>query len=304
MDSYDVIIIGAGPAAQQAGLFLGRAKLKTLLIGDHAKSELAYGKVIGNLFGVPDEPPGSLLLSGGIEHLKRCGVEIMNAEIVDVAVPNSLVVTTSDLNAYAARGIIIATGRQLPSAGIRGEKEFMGHGVHTCNACDGPFFKGKVVAVAGNGSHAAEEAIELTEHASKVTVYSQGQPWDMTDQLLVRLKETGVVMEDKRIAAVEGEGNHINKIILADKTAVPCDGVFIATGTAGGVTFANKLGLVMEDGFIKIDRDGRTNIEGVWAAGAVTGGNTQISKSAGEGCNAAISVIRKLKGIESYTDQT
>lgn len=305
METYDVIIIGAGPAAQQAGLFLGRAKVRTLLIGDPAKSELAHGKVIGNLFGVPDDPTGLMLLTNGIAHLKRCGVETRVGEAVDLAFSDGgFAVTTAELERFSAKAVVIATGQQVPTAGIRGEKDFLGRGVHTCVACDGPFFKGKVTAVAGNGSHAAEEALELSVYAAKVTVYSQGMPWETSDALMAKLKEKGIVMEDKRIAAVEGEGGRVAKLVLEDRTEIPCDGVFLATGSAGGVTFANKLGLAMEGNFIKIDRDGKTSIEGVWAAGGVTGGNTQIAKSVGEGCNAAISVIRKLKGIDSYADQT
>lgn len=302
---YDVIIIGAGPAAQQAGLFLGRAKARTLLIGDPAKSELAHGKIIGNLFGAPDDPTGLMLLTNGIAHLKRCGVETRVGEAVDLAqAEGGFTVTTADLEKSSAQAVIIATGQKIPTAGIRGEKDFLGRGVHTCVACDGPFFKGKVTAVAGNGSHAAEEALELSAHAAKVTIYSQGMPWEMSDALMAQLKGKGIAMEDKRIAAVEGEGGRVARLVLSGKSEIPCDGVFLATGSAGGVTFANKLGLAMEGNFIKTDRDGKTNVDGVWAAGAVTGGNAQIAKSVGEGCNAAISVIRKLKGMESYTDQT
>jgi thioredoxin reductase (NADPH) len=304
MKTYDAIIIGAGPAGQQAGLFLGRAGIKTLLIGDPAQSELAFGKTIDNFFGQPDSPSGLSLLQNGIGHLERFGVEVLKAEIVDLKqMEGGFEAVTAGLESCGAKAVIIATGAFLPKAGIRGEKDFLGKGVHTCVACDGPFFKQKAVVVVGSGPHAAEEAIELRAHTDRVAIYAQGGKWEMGEALTAKVKELGIPMEAKRIVSVEGDGK-VAKATLADKSVMELDGVFVAMGTAGGVTFSNKLGLIMEDDYLKIDRDGKTNIPGVWAAGSVTGGNHQISKSAGEGCNAAISIIKTLKGLANYVDQT
>lgn len=303
--NYESIIIGAGPAGQQAGLFLGRAKIKTLLIGLPEKSDLAFGKIIGNLFGVPDEPSGLSLLTNGIEHLRRSGVEILKEEAIDLAEEGKgFEVTTAALKKFSARTVVIATGQQLPTAGIAGEKDFLGRGVATCVACDGPLFKDKKVVVVGNGPHAAEEAIELAAFTDQIIIYSNGLPWEITEPLKKRLDEMKIGLVEKRITKVEGD-KLVEKLTLADKSTEKVDGVFIATGSAGGVTFAYKLGLEQsEKGFIKIDRDSKTSVKGIWAAGGATGGNPQISKSAGEGCNAAISIIRSLKGLESYVDQT
>lgn len=302
--SYDSIIIGAGPAGQQAGLFLGRATLKTLLIGDPESSDLSYGKIIGNLFGAPDDPSGATLLRNGVGHLKRCGTEVLPGEVVDIVqAGDAFEVVTAALERFAAKTIVIATGRQLPTAGIRNERDFLGKGVHTCVACDGPLFKDKVAAVVGSGPHAAEEALELSAYTGKITIYSQGEPWTMGEGLLRRLEERGLKREDKRIARIAGE-TFVRSVEFADKTSASVDGVFLAVGSAGGVTFANKLGLVQDkDGYLAIDRDGRTNLPGIWAAGSVTGGNAQIAKSVGEGCNAAISIIKTLKGLAEYVDQ-
>jgi thioredoxin reductase (NADPH) len=301
---YDCIVIGGGPAAQQTGLFLGRAKLSALLIGDPKKSDLAYGKVIGNYFGVSDEPTGLSLLTKGLDHLQRCGVEIVEEEVVDVKKDDDgFTVTTASMKSYQAKAVVIASGRQLPTAGIKNEKEFLGKGVATCVACDGPLFKGKTVAVVGWGSHAAEEAIELRAYTDRVTIYTQGKKLEMNEALKKKLDAEGVAISDKKIAAVEGE-TLLKKIVFKDGTSEPMDGLFVAVGSAGGITFGYKLGLELENTFIKIDRDGKTNIPGVWAAGGCTGGNPQIAKSVGEGCNAAISVIRTLKGLAEYKDQT
>lgn len=301
---YETIIIGAGPAGQQAGLFLGRAKIKTLVIGIPEKSDLSYGKIIGNYFGVSDGPTGLTLLRNGIEHLKKFEVEILEEEVIDLEKPgDTLTVTTNTLKKFEAKSVIITTGQQLPTAGIRGEKDFLGKGVHTCVACDGPLMKNKKVAVVGHGSHAAEEAIELAAYTSQITIYSQGQTWEISQPLIKKIQTLKIQMSDKRITSIEGK-MLVERITFKDKTAEAIDGVFLAVGTAGGVTFAYKLGLEQDKGYIKIDRDGKTSVPGVWAAGGVTGGNQQIAKSAGEGCNAAVSIIRTLKGLENYKDQT
>lgn len=301
---YDCIIIGAGPAGIEAGLFLGRATVKTLLIGAAEKSDLAYGKMIGNYFGFSEEPSGMTLLRNGLAQLGRYGVEVLTDEVVDLAQKgDGWLATTATLAEHRARAVIIASGRQIPTAGIRGERDYLGKGVHTCVACDGPLFKGKKAAVVGSGPHAAAEAVELADFAGSVRLYSQGEPWSFNDKFRQRLAAAGVTLVEKRIVAVEGDAL-VRSVSLADQTSEAVDGVFIATGSAGGITFANKIGLILKDNFLVIDRDGRTNVLGIWAVGGVTGGNQQIAKSVGEGCNAAISVIKTLKGLETYADQT
>ena len=304
MTNYDTIIIGAGPTGIQAGLFLGRAQVKTILIGMPEKGALAYGKIISNYFGLPDDPPGLTLLQNGVEQLKRCGSEFLRDEVVDLKQSkDGFEVTTATLKIFNSKTVIIATGAYIPSAGIRGEKNFLGKGVHTCVACDGPLFKKKKVAVVGNGPHAAEEALELATFTDKITIYSQGSPWEIGEALLAKLKEKNIPLSDKRITEVAG-APLLKSAKFSDGAEEAFEGLFLALGTAGGTTFSNKLGLEQKDGFIKIDKDGKTSVKGVWAAGGVTGGNLQISKSVGDGCNAAISIIRTLKGIENYMDQT
>ncbi len=305
MADYQCIVIGAGPAGQQAGLFLGRAGVKTLLVGVPEQGDLFFGQVIDNYFGVSNSPSGQTLLANGASHLQRCGVDLLRDEVIDVEQKDrEFAVTTAALQKKTAEAVIIATGRQLPTAGILGEKQFLGKGVQTCVACDGPLFRDRTVVVVGSGSHAAEEAIELAVYTKNVTICSQGQPWEINPSLARKLDDLGIRRLDKQIVSVSGD-KFVRQMTLSDQAGLPVDGVFLAMGTAGGVTFAYKLGLAQTaDRFLVIDRDGRTSLPGVWAAGSVTGGNSQIAKSAGEGCNAAISVIRLLKGVETYTDHT
>lgn len=305
MIKYSCVIIGAGPAGLEAGLFLGRASVSTLIIGLPDKSDLAYGRVIGNLFGAVDEPPGKILLQNGVAQNKKYGVEVLIEEVVDLEQLENkkFNITTETKKEFEAETVIVATGAAYVKAGIQGEDNFLGKGVHTCVACDGIFFKGKKVAVVGDGSHAAQEAIELTTFTKDITIYTQSTTPIWSKELGQLLKKKGVKISDRRITGLKGE-KMVAAAVFQDKKEEPLDGLFIALGSASSITFANKLGLIQKDGFLEISRDGKTNIENVWAAGGCTGGNAQIAKSIGDGCNASISVIKKIKGLAQYTDQT
>lgn len=299
------IIIGGGPSALQAGLFLGRASVAALIIGKPGESDLAYGRVIGNYFGLLDDPPGKSLLDNGVMQVKKYGIEVLREEVVDLEkLPAGVFrIKTETGKEFETDTVLIATGQAHLKAGIQGEDQFLGRGVHTCVACDGIFFKDKRVGVIGSGSHALQEAVELTTYAKTVTVYTQGdQPaWSAEMEQAARAK--GVVASDRRIKAVQGE-KFVTAALFADNAEEPIDGIFVALGSASSVTFAYKLGLEQKGGFLAIDRDGKTNVAGVWAAGGATGGNAQIAKSVGEGANAAISIIKLVKGLSQYLDQT
>lgn len=305
MEKFSCIIIGGGPAALQAALFLGRASVSTLVIGIPEKSDLAYGKVIGNYFGLSEEPPGIALLNNGVEQIKKYGIEVLKEEVIDLQKlsGNEFKVVTENKKEFLTDNIIIATGQVFVKAGILGEEKFLGNGVHTCVACDGIFYKDKKVGVVGSGSHAAQEAIEITTYTNQVTIFTQGDNPSWSKELENFLKEKSIKISDKRIKALKGEKN-VTGVIFSDNSEEPMDGIFIALGSASSITFAYKLGLEMKDGFLVINRESKTNVEGVWAAGGCTGGNAQIAKSTGEGCNAAISIIKKVKGLAQYTDQT
>lgn len=305
MKKSSCIVIGGGPAALQAALFLGRASVETLVIGTPEQSDLAYGRVIGNYFGLADEPPGKVLLANGIAQIKKYGIEVLGEEVVDLVglAGKGFRVTTETRKEFHADTVIIATGQAHVRAGIQGEDKFLGRGVHTCVACDGISFTGKKVAVVGSGSHALQEAIELTTYTPSVTVFTQGDQPDWSPEMEQAAKAKGVAISDRRLKAVRGE-QFVTTAVFVDNAEEPLDGIFVALGSASSVTFAYKLGLEQKDGFLAIDRDGKTNIAGIWAAGGATGGNAQIAKSVGEGCNAAMSIIKTVKGLAQYLDQT
>ena len=237
--------------------------------------------------------------------MKKFGGEFVTEEVIDLRrrEDGTFVGKSAAGMTLEAKTVVIATGAGYVSAGIEGEQSFMGKGVHTCVACDGYYYKDKTVIVVGEGNFAAEEALELTAYTDKITIFSQGKEWTMTPNVQKALADKKVTLRKDRIVKLVANQT-VTALGLEDGTSVPADGLFIALGTTSSVAFAQKLAVELKDGYVAIDRDGKTNIEGVHAAGGCTGGNQQIAKSCGDGCNAAISIIKKLRGVAQYTDQT
>lgn len=302
-DMYDCIVIGAGPAGMAASIFMSRAGLKVLMIGDTDKTGLIKAQEVGNFLGC-DGVSGPDLLDRGVEQVKKYGAEHLIAEVVHTEEKGgTFTVKLADARKLASKTLIIATGITAKSSGAKNEDKLIGRGVHTCVACDGPFYKKKRVFVIGHGSFAAEEALELTGLTDDITIVSNGKEFAIAPELKTMLDQREVKYDKRRAVEFVGD-KRLEKVKFSDNSEDKPDGVFLALGTATALAFAQKLGLEMDGQSIKIDRDGKTNVEGVFAAGGCTGGNYQISKSVGEGCNAGISVIKKLKGLANYQDLT
>ncbi len=304
MADYDCIIIGAGPAALSAAVFTGRAKLKTLLIGIPSKSQLHFAQSVGNYIGM-DEVSGPDLLEKGLAQVKKYGVEVKEKEVVHLMKRGEeFTVKAEDGMAFTSRTLIIASGMAARMPGIKNDQALLGKGVHTCVACDGYAYKGKKVAVIGNGNHAAEEAVELLALTKDITVISNGREFSISKELMEECQKGGVKFAKDRVAEFRGE-KWLEEVVMKDGSAAKFDGAFLALGGVTALAFSQKLALDSNpDGSLVTDKDGKTAIEGCYAAGGCTGGNQQIAKSAGEGCNAAISAIKRVRGTESYSDQT
>ena len=301
-----MVIIGAGPAGLSSSIYLARAGLKPLIVGKPHNSQLEKSHQVGNYLGWVDFEgiPGKDIINSCLKHVKKYKVPLIEEEVVNAQSldDGSFLVKTHSLKEFKARGLIIACGVSYLTSRAENEEKFVGKGVHYCVACDGFFYKGKKVVVLGNGNYAAEEALELSNLTKDVTIISQKKGFEISSELMNALKAKGITLRDDFAKFIEGKD--FVETIATSKGAEPVNGVFVAVGTASTMAFANKLGLEREGQFIKIDRDGRTNLKRVYAAGACTGGNIQMAKSVGEGCNAAITVIKDLSDKLAYTDYT
>jgi len=310
---YDFIIVGAGPAGLTAGIYGARAGLKTLVLKDKNGSNLMRVPSVHNLLGFPNGLSGPDVIKLGEKHAKKYGAEIRVEEVlrcvdcdlmpskkIKKEFKDAKIIVHTQLQDYGAKNLLIAAGMQIRSAGIENEFKLIGRGVAVCVACDGPMFKKKKVMVVGAGDLAASEAIELLAHTDKVMVNLNGARSKMSDRWKKLLKKNNIELISNKVAKVVGP-KWVTSVEFMDGTKEKIDGLFLSMGTASAIDFAKSLGLEMEGQVLKVTREGRTNVESVWAAGDIIGPPRQIGKSMGDAVRATIDIIEKTRG-GSYVD--
>lgn len=295
---YDVAVIGAGPAGMTAGLYCGRANLSTIIFGNIFDSQLAKAGDVENYPGF-ESIQGIELVERFNKHLGKYNV-IQVPAFINRITPGEIFTMVTDSGEFKTRSIIIATGSRYKQLNIPGEKEFNYKGVSYCAVCDGSFYKGKTVALIGHGDQAAKSALYLAGLCRDVVILSPKPERESITyaEQLDSMPNIRIVLNTK-ILAIEG-GQYVERIKYAIKggaeETMKVDGVFIEGGTPNSV-LASEIGLqIDEKGNIEVNRpDMTTKIDGVFAAGDVTGGIHQISKAVGEGACAAVSAALYLK---------
>lgn len=278
---YDVIIIGGGPAGVSAAIYTVRAGLKTLII-ENGVNALGKAHLIQNYYGSIIN--GTDMYQKGLEQASELGVEIINAEVVSAEWLITFNVQLAEkAEALSSKALILATGTQPTSVPIPGVRDYEGRGVSYCAVCDGFFFRGKKVAVLGNGAYALHEA-EYLESLAEVTILTNG----------LEIGNVTLPVIKKRIVAVNGEQN-LQSVSFEDGATLEVEGLFIALGTAGSSSLALKLGAMQDGKYVKIDEQGATNVPGLFAAGDCTGGLLQVAKAVYEGAKAGLSAIKFVK---------
>lgn len=286
---YDCIIIGKGPAGISAAIYISRSNLRTLVIGKE-DTALNKAKSIENYYGFEDSISGEQLFKNGINQVKKQNVEIKNDEVIDIEYGNGTYIVKTVNNEYETRTIVLATGKSRKTSNIEGEKTFEGKGISYCAICDGFFFKGKNVAVIGDGEYALHEAGVLKNVANEVTIFTNGGKLPENRSLSIQNVIEG------RIGSIKGK-TKVEEIILEDKRSIPVDGIFIAQGIASSADFAKKLGIFVRNNDIVVNENMETNVPGIYAAGDCTGGLLQICKAVYEGAKCGLSIAKKIKNI-------
>ena len=307
MKAYDLVIIGAGPAGLSAAVYTARANLNTLVIGNPVNSNLYKAHNVQNYLSY-EGIPGSRFIGKSLDHVKGLGADFLSEDVVSAKLANSndhkdeylFLVRTHTMSEFKCKALIICSGMAYRASGIKGEKALTGKGVHYCVTCDGYFYKSRKLAVVGNMNLAADEALELLTYTDDVTIITNGQKTEFSPELEKALKEKNIPIVNDSIKEFVGE-TKLEKIKTLDEE-LNFDGVFMALGTTTALNFASKLGLPLKDNKIVVDSEGRTALKKVYAAGDCKGGTPQAIKSAGEGCVAALSAIKDIKGLANYVD--
>ena len=290
-----VIIIGKGPAGISAALYTARAKIDTTVIANGLGS-LEKAEKIENFYGLEAPISGPELVARGVEQAKKLGVKFVDDEVLSIDNSSSLMTVVGKNGSYEASAILIATGASRPAPRIEGLRDLEGKGVSYCAVCDAFFYRGKDVAVLGNGEFALHEAKELLPVVGSVTVLTNGDEAkaDFPPEVKVitsKIKQ----LHGGPFNPLFGTSGPLERVEFENEEELNVSGLFVAYGTAGSVALAMKLGILTQDNSIVVDKEMRTNINGVFAAGDCTGGLLQIAKATGDGAIAAKSMIKYLR---------
>lgn len=293
----NIVIIGAGPAGISAALYAARGNMNPLVI-NNGIGALEKAEKIENYYGLEQPLSGKELYERGIAQAKALGVRILDAEVLGISGFDTFTVKTT-AGDFDTVSVILATGGKRSAPKIPGLKEFEGRGVSYCAVCDAFFYRGKEVAVVGNGDFALHEAEELRNVTQEVTIYTDGKEPEFS-------REHPIAVNTMKIQAIEGDDKVSGLLMQSDIAAqdaeapensfYPADGVFVALGTAGSTEIARQMGAEISDkGNIKTDEEMATTIPGLFAAGDCTGGLLQVSKAVYEGSMAAISAGKYVR---------
>ena len=297
MESWDLIIIGAGAGGLAAGIYGARSGLKTLVLDEKmAGGTTAEAPLVENYPGFQNIS-GMELAQKMAAQCRDTGVIIREFEkVLSLDFKGEKKIVKTNRASYETKAVIIASGSHYREIGVLGEKEFLGRGVSYCGICDGPLFKGKRVLVVGGGNTALITALYIVGLASEVKVAHRRDAFRAEDVLVKALKEKVNVefLWNTEIKEIKGE-KLVNKVtIFNSKTGetkeLPVDGVFVQVGETPNSQLAKDAGVeVDKDGYITIDIRQRTNMAGVYAAGDVTNHPVkQVGTAVGQGITAAL----------------
>ncbi len=283
---YDIIIIGAGPAGISASLYAKRAGANVLVLY-YGESNLDKAETIENYYGFEYGIDGKTLYENGIEQAKNLGIEVRNEEVLHIEKVEDFTVKTTK-GEYKSKSVIISTGNKKLRPNIKGVLQFEGKGISYCAICDGFFYRGKNVVVIGNGEFALNEANDLKNIANNVKILTNGLEMETSSDYEIVTKKIKEIHGEERVKSIEFE----------DGEQLEVDGIFIALGKAGGSDFAKKMGVMLEKDNIKVDENMKTNIEGLYSCGDVTGGLLQVCKAVYDGARAGLDSAKYIRRKE------
>jgi thioredoxin reductase (NADPH) len=305
--SYDVIIVGAGPAGLCAAMYAGRGMLKALTIERGAPGgELLNTDLIEDYIGF-ESVKGWELAQKMTEHAKKFGADIVTDTVdrIRKTADESFEVETARGETYRAPAVILTAGGTPVKLGVPGEKEYAGKGVSYCAVCDGAFFKGEVLAVVGGGDAAVEEADYLTRYASKVYIVHRRDQLRASKILQERAFANPKIemIWNKTVPEIAGTPKGVDHLVLEDtvtgaRSELQVGGVFVFVGFKPNTQLVE--GHVRHDaaGYLVTDERMMTSIPGLFAAGDVRSQLTrQVTTAVGDATTAAIAVEKYLAAL-------
>lgn len=303
---YELVIIGGGPAGLTAGLYAARAGLKVILLEKIVLGgQIFISDWIENYPGFPEGLSGPDLVQRFADQAKRFGLNIENNEAVsmDLAEPVKKIVLND--RTVTTHTIIIASGASPKKLGVPGEDTFYGKGVSSCATCDGPFFRGRIVAAVGGGDTAVKESIYLTKFVKKIYLIHRRDQLRAEAILQKRAfaNEKIEIIWDSVLTSINGlthvESINVQNVKSAEKQTLSVDGCFIWVGEIPNTKFLADSLKLDDNGFVVADINMETSVPGVFAVGDVR--NTplrQVATAVGDGAIAAFSAGHYIENLK------
>lgn len=306
-NKFDVIILGAGPAGLTAGIYLSRAKMKTLILDEGMPGgQIILSHEIANYPGF-ESISGFMLAQNMKKQAESFGCVVKgNKKITKIVLDEDL--KTVELNdgkeVYQAKAVIISTGGKSRPLGIPGENKFKGRGVSYCATCDGDFYTGKEIIVVGGGNSALEEAVALTTYASKVTVVHQFDHFQAYKHAVEEAKNNSKIefIMSSELQEIKGE-NSIESVVIknmetGELSEMKIDGIFVFIGYIPSTEKFEGVLELSDRKEIITDENLQTNIKGVFAAGDNRQKRIrQITTAVADGTIAANSAIEYINSL-------
>ena len=304
---YDVVVVGGGPAGASSAIYSARKGLKVAVLAERVGGQVKETVGIENLISTP-KTTGEQLAADLRTHMKDYPIDILEHRSVEKVELDGCrkEITVAGGEKFVTPALIIATGASWRKLNVEGESKYIGKGVAFCPHCDGPFYKGKHVAVVGGGNSGIEAAIDLAGICSKVTVFEflEELKADKVLQEKARSLPNVEIFLNSQTTEVVGNGEKVTGIRVKDRATeqervVELDGIFVQIGLAANSSKFKDVVDTNRFGEITIDAHCRTNVAGVYAAGDVTTvPYKQIIIAMGEGAKAALSAFEdRIRGV-------
>jgi thioredoxin reductase (NADPH) len=304
---FDVIVLGGGAAGLTAGIYLSRARVKTLILNEGTiGGQMVLTHEIANYPGIESITGYDLALNMKAQAQKFGCVIRSNVKITSLEFNEEIKsVTINNKDVFTSNAVIIATGGKSRTLGVPGENEFKGKGISYCATCDGDFFTDKEIIVVGGGNSALEEAVSLTKYASKVTVVHQFDHFQALEHYVNEAKNNpkiNFVMGSKIIEFIGDDS--LRKVKIQNQTTreiteLNVDGVFVFVGYVPNTEKLSGLVELNQYGEIIVDKNMATNVHGVFGAGdSIAKRFRQVTTAVADGTIAALSAAEFVNNLK------
>jgi NADH-dependent peroxiredoxin subunit F len=295
--TYDLIIIGAGPAGITAAIYAARKKINFLIIAKEIGGQVIENLVIENYTGY-QEISGLELIEKFEEHLREFKFDLISARVDTVKAEKNFEVSVEQ-KTYKAKSLLICTGAVPKYLGVEGEKVYKNRGLSYCATCDGPLFAGKDVAIIGGGNTALTTALQMNKIASKVYLIDSAKQLSADAVLIDKIMTSDKleIYHEAKVLSIYGDKFVKGlKIIAKDQTIhLKAEGIFINIGYEPATDFVKEIVLRNDKNEIIVDHLNHTNVKGIFSAGDCSDiAYKQIIIAAGHGATAALSINHYL----------